>query len=124
MILKENEKSVQKAWIDFWSGYGAVVVKVNNVGIKKPDGSYIPSRQKGISDLIILYKGVPIFAEIKGSDGRVSEEQKLFLEGVKRANGVALVARSIDDALLLKYKIDIMINKAPDYGALQSPDII
>lgn len=79
-----------------WSGF--VVVKVNNGGIRKPDGSFIPPRKKGVSDILACGPDGRFWAiEIKRPGGKLTEEQGLFLSEVRRRNGVAFVAWSLED---------------------------
>ena len=46
---------------------------------------------------------VAVFAalEVKSARGRVTDEQAAFLDAVRRAGGIAGVARSVDDAIAL-----------------------
>jgi len=94
------EKDIQKAIIDYLQYLGAVVVKVNNVGIYKKDtNSYIPTRQLGVSDLLVCYKGKFIAIEVKRKGGKLTLHQEGFLEDVKGGGGIAFVAYSLDDAI-------------------------
>ena len=53
----------------------------------------------GVSDLLGWTEGGRFVAiEVKASRGRVTDEQKAFIDLVRRSGGVAGVARSIDDA--------------------------
>jgi penicillin-binding protein-related factor A (putative recombinase) len=94
-----HEKDLQKAVIDLLEYKGAVVIKINNVGIMKPNGQYIPPRQKGISDLIACYKGKFIAIELKAGNNKPTEYQLTFLEQVKKAGGIALWTNNIDDVI-------------------------
>ena len=97
IMIKEKESDIQKAISDWLQYSKALVVKINNVGIMKVDGSYIPPRQKGISDLIVCYKGRFIALEVKTSKGKLSEPQAEFLAEVVAKGGIGEVVRSIDD---------------------------
>ena len=55
----------------------------------------------GISDIIGLYKGIPLFLEIKTEKGRLSDKQTEFLRKVNDNGGLGVVLRSIDDATKL-----------------------
>ena len=55
--------------------------------------------EKGISDIIGCYKGKFFCCEIKTATGKVSEHQKRFLERVREAGGIAIVARSCEDVV-------------------------
>lgn len=83
----------------------------NNVGsYRDPEGRWIQyGLAKGSSDLI-CWRGVRVRPEHVGSmiavftaietksrGGRLTEEQKNFLDAVERAGGIAIVARSPED---------------------------
>ena len=53
---------------------------------------------KGSADLIGILDGRFVALEVKTERGRVSPEQQLFLDLVRRRGGFAAVVRSIDDA--------------------------
>lgn len=77
----------------------------NNVGVLK-DGRGIPIRyglSVGSADLIglVMTTGQFLAVEIKTEKGRVSPEQKAWLETIRRMGGQAMVMRSVDEAELL-----------------------
>lgn len=98
-MIKESD--IQKQISDFLEYSGFLVIKINNVGIMKPNGSYIPPRQKGISDLIACKNGKFYAFEVKNEKGKLTEHQKLFLEQVKSVGGIAGVVRSVEDVIKL-----------------------
>ncbi len=55
----------------------------------------------GVSDIIGLYKGIPLFLEIKTNNGRLSDKQKEFLRKVNDNGGLGVVLKSVDDAIKL-----------------------
>jgi hypothetical protein len=59
-----------------------------------------PYRIKGISDILgILPNGRLLAIEVKTKTGKVSSDQKLFIDKVNKLGGLAFVARSIDDVI-------------------------
>jgi len=93
-----KEQDIQKAISDWLEYSGYLVIKINNVGIfNQRTGSYIPPRQKGISDLIACKDGKFYAFEVKTPKGKLTEYQEAFLEAVKRCGGVAGVVTSIED---------------------------
>ena len=63
----------------------------------------------GVADFCIVKAGKTIFFEIKTKKGRLSPNQKVFLENVKRLGHQAIVAYGWDDIL---EKVDnIIFNK-------------
>ena len=75
------------------------------------DGSFVHIGEKGVSDLIGMTpyvvkqedvgRTIAVFTalEVKTAKGRASETQTVWLDAVKRAGGIAIVARSPEDAL-------------------------
>lgn len=52
----------------------------------------------GVSDIIVIYKGLFVGLEVKSESGTQSKEQIEFEALVKRAGGFYFVVRSIEDA--------------------------
>ena len=101
---KIKESQIQKIIIDYLQLRGHVVVKINNVGIARPDGKgYIPVRQKGISDLIVCENDTGKFhaLEVKREKGKPTEYQLAFLRQVRQADGKAEIVYSLDDVKTL-----------------------
>jgi len=79
-----------------WNGF--VVVKVNNGGIRKENGQFIPPRRKGVSDILACSPAGRFWAiEVKRPDGVTSPEQERFIEDVKSKGGIGFVVRSVDE---------------------------
>lgn len=96
--LKESE--IQKQIIDWLEWSGHLVVKINNVGIRKENGSFIPPRQRGVSDLLVCKKGGHFVAiEVKVPGNTPTLYQKNFIDDVKRCGGRAIVAYSLNDVV-------------------------
>jgi Holliday junction resolvase len=51
----------------------------------------------GVPDIIACINGRFLAIEVKREDGKVSEIQKFNLEQIRRAGGIAIVARSVGD---------------------------
>lgn len=80
-----------------------VVVWRNESGVAEHHGRYVRyGLQKGSADLIGLLapQGRLLALEVKTPRGRLSEEQKLFLELVRGMGGFACVVTSAAEALL------------------------
>ena len=103
--MKEND--VQKAICEYlW--YSKIFFYRNN---NTP--SYDPKRKafrkmppysiKGVCDIVGIYKGKPLYIEVKKPKPEKtypSKEQKEFINKVNEEGGIAFVARSIDDVKL------------------------
>jgi len=95
-----KEKDIQRQIIDYLELKGWLVIKINNVGIRKENGSYIPPREKGISDLICCDPyGRFIAIEVKKPGNTLSDYQAIFLDRVRSVKGRAIIAYSLDDVI-------------------------
>lgn len=52
---------------------------------------------KGTSDVLGVYKGRLIAIEVKTDKGRLSPEQKTFLDRINNEGGIAAVCRSVEE---------------------------
>ncbi len=73
-----------------------------------------PLYRKGVSDIIGIYRGLPIAIEVKSKYGKLSAEQGLFIKDFLFAGGFACVAKSVGDVNLFLAGIDefLLKNKA------------
>ena len=53
--------------------------------------------QKGVSDIVGIYKGKFLAIEVKTEKGKLNDHQSKFLILVKQNGGIAIVARSVHD---------------------------
>jgi hypothetical protein len=51
----------------------------------------------GVSDIVGVFKGRPLFIECKTDSGRLTPDQKAFLDRAKQEGALACVAKSISD---------------------------
>jgi hypothetical protein len=80
----------------------AVIFRANVGRMETPDGRYFSTGLPvGFSDLFGVRKsdGKAVFIEVKTASGRVSNEQRHFLETMRRNGAIAGVARSPEDAI-------------------------
>ena len=97
-----KEKHTQKAILDYLRLQKVLIWKSNTTGIKKPDGHWIPSQNKGCPDLIGILPGGSgrmLAIEVKSGKGHASDLQLEFITKINQAGGVAFVARSIEDVM-------------------------
>lgn len=71
----------------------------NNVGtLRDRFGAYIKyGLCVGSCDLIGWYLGRFLAVEVKTEEGKLTEDQKNFIEAVNAGGGIAFVARSVDE---------------------------
>lgn len=100
--MKESE--TQKAILDYLA-LKKIFAWRNNTGaqiIRNADGStrFLRFGKKGSADILgIMPDGKFLAIEVKGKKGVVSLDQTNFLVEIKRNNGVAMVAYSLDDVM-------------------------
>lgn len=94
------EKIIQRQILE-WLRYKKVFCwKQNNVGIRKPDGGFIPASTVGVPDILGIVKGGKFLGiEVKRSGGKPSPAQTDFLENIKRNGGIAIVATSLEEVI-------------------------
>ena len=100
------EKQTQRTILDYLELKRIFCWKHHNVGIKKPNGHYIPTSLLGISDILgVLPDGKFLAIEVKRKGGVVSDKQTEFLYNIERNDGVGFVAYDVDDVInnLKKY---------------------
>lgn len=102
MKKEQTEKQIENAILDYLTHCPGEFWRNNSVGVYDPVKKSFrrPSRyhRNGVSDILgVLPDGTFIAIEVKTAKGRVSENQNKFLEDIQKCNGIAFVARSVDD---------------------------
>lgn len=126
MTLTTSEHEIQSAIIDLIRLRGGVVTRINSGSMitKRNDRTYcVQLADKGTSDLIALYKGVYLAIEVKGANGKASDEQIAFLESVAEAGGVGLLAYDVDFVSSLMDRIDFS-RAYPPSSAMHSIELL
>ena len=67
--------------------------------------------EKGVPDILGLYKGKMLVIEVKGPRGKLNRNQELFIDRINREGGIAFVARSVADVLKELTNIDRPLTK-------------
>ena len=110
--LVETEKSLENSILAFlnlqresrfWKNQSVGIFDKAKGIYRKPNNRY---HIKGVSDIIGVYKGIPLFIEVKSSRGTVSVEQARFLDWINALGGCAFVARRLEDVVLKLRDID------------------
>jgi hypothetical protein len=97
MRIHELEKDVQVSITQYLTLIGIYHWKQNNTGIKKDNGSWIPSNLPGVSDILgILKDGRFLAIEVKRPGGKATPAQLEFIENININGGVAFVADNVD----------------------------
>jgi len=76
-----------------------------------PDGRFIKVAQgsyseAGISDIMGVYRGVPIALELKSATGRPTRKQRLFLQQFDRAGGIGKIIKTVEQVKTIIERID------------------
>jgi len=91
--MSTPEGIVVKDCLDYLRAIGAVVIR-NNTG-RRGGVSY---GSLGSSDIIVCLRGGRFLAvECKIPGGKVTQEQRYFLDDVRKLGGIAVVAHSVED---------------------------
>lgn len=99
-VRPPREADVQRTILDALALMGAVVVRVNSGGLKDATGRLVRfNRTPGCSDILACLRGRFVAVEVKrpGKANAVTPIQQAFLDAVRRAGGVGIVATSAAD---------------------------
>jgi len=107
----EYEADIQKAILKYLLYLPKCkVIRSNNIGvpIHKPDGTiaFRKSPVDGLSDILICYRSLFLAIEVKRPGKEPTDDQDIFLSEVEAAEGISLVAYSLDDVIDLINSID------------------
>lgn len=97
-----TESAVQRALLDWfaWVLPDAVVFAVPNGG-KRDKVTAAKMKREGVlpgaPDLIVVWRGIVFFVEVKKHDGRLSEAQKTFRDAVEAQGLHYIVVRNTDE---------------------------
>ena len=100
------ERLIQKSILQFLAANRIFVFRVNTMGVYDPMFKGYRRHSafsiRGVADILGIMPGGRFLAvEVKAAKGRQSPDQKHFEELVKRAGGIYVLARSIDDVRFL-----------------------
>ena len=93
-----EENKVQGRILDYLSTAGILAWRNNNTTTKgrAPGKHFMP----GVGDIVgVLPDGTFLSIEVKTDTGRLSSDQKVFIDAVQERGGCAICARSIDDVI-------------------------
>ena len=98
MTLKPKEAQIQKVILQWLSlQKGTFSFRTNNIGVPMQNGGFRPSPVKGLHDILCCKNGRFIALEVKAPGGKLSKNQKRFLESVESSGGVAAVVTSLEE---------------------------
>lgn len=97
----QTEKFIENAILDYLAARDVFAWKVKSVGtfdvkegrFRRPSKRY----KKGVSDILGIYMGKPLAIEVKSAKGKLSPDQRVFLNEFRVRGGIAILARSTKD---------------------------
>lgn len=97
-----SEKTIENTILNWLSWKGIYAWKTKTTGTyDQRRGRFLkssPLYRTGIADIIGILDNGRLFAiEVKSKKGRTRPNQDLFLSEIKKRNGLAFVARSVED---------------------------
>ena len=100
--FKQSERSIETAILTFLLYSKVWAWKVHRMGTyDAKKGVYRANRSpfqiKGIPDIQGIFRGRPLFIEVKSQDGRLSLEQKDFRDRAIAEGAIWILARSVSD---------------------------
>lgn len=104
-FLKQTESEIVKASLEYLQSRGISAIRMNVGAVRFADKNggqnFVRFGTPGMSDILgILPDGRTLAVECKTANGRLSGFQSEFLDTIRRNNGVAIVARSVEDVEL------------------------
>ncbi len=94
------EKDIQDEILEYL-GWAGILAWRNNTGAAKYEGKertyFVRFSRPGASDIFAIKNGRFIAIEVKKPGGKLSPNQVTFLEEVREAGGLAIVAYSLAD---------------------------
>ena len=95
-----SEKDLQEAVFEFF----AVALPQDCVAFCVPNGdgrmTRAPGALAGIPDICLIYKGRPIFIELKSKRGAVKVHQRFMHDRLTLPGAVVMVCRSLDEVVV------------------------
>lgn len=64
----------------------------------------------GLPDLAIIYRGVPVYFEVKTATGQLSDRQRYVMRQLIKSGAVVGVPRSVADASVMLDEVDAAVN--------------
>lgn len=101
-MLAESEKQIENRIINFLRIIGIFCWKNQSVGIFDPKKKVFRrsnniNHLRGVSDILGIVNGRFLAVEVKSEKGRLTIEQKAFLQNIRAQGGIAFEARSLSD---------------------------
>lgn len=94
-----TEKDTQRAILQYLRLLGAFAFRVNTGATKIGDRFIRFNDVVGCPDILCCLGGRFVGVEVKRKGGRLRPEQAACMDSIRKAGGLAFVARSVDDVV-------------------------
>lgn len=129
-MTNQSEKQIENQIINFLRIVGVFCWKNQSTGIYDPTKKIFRrsnnyNHLRGVSDILGVVDGKFLAIEVKSESGRLTVEQKAFLQNIRAQGGIAFEARSLVDVVqrlkeefpnhlgLSRAAIDIVSRRSP-----------
>lgn len=118
-VNKRTESDLVREIIELLNMHRCVAVRFNNQPtMQVSNGVFVGYRRltnrRGIADIVaVAPNGRSIWIEVKTARGRLSDEQREFLDDVHSHGAIAMVARSVDDVIAMIARQHLLEWNAP-----------
>lgn len=96
MKAKLSESQVQGQILD-WLDRKGIFHYRQNTGGAKLKGFYVKFGKKGAPDIVAIYGGIYVGIEVKKSGKQQTAEQHKYMQNVRNAGGVYILAYQVED---------------------------
>ena len=79
--------------------------------VKKTAGHYKCASESGIPDITVIYRGVYVGLEVKTKKGRLTKDQKVMHERMKKNGTMVRIVRSVDDVKSVLNEVDVFLSQ-------------
>lgn len=104
-IIATKEVDIQRTVCDYLARKKHFFSRINNTPIYDPVGKFFRALPKytlkGFPDVLVLWKGYPVFLEIKTTKGKQSPEQIEFQARCKEQGIEYWVIRKLEDVIAI-----------------------
>lgn len=96
MKAKLSESHVQRQILDWLERKGIFHYR-QNTGVARLKGFHVRFGTRGAPDIVAIYRGMYVGIEVKKLGKLQTEEQKTYMQNVRHAGGMYILAYEISD---------------------------
>lgn len=99
--MASTEKLTQQAILEYLTLKKVFHYRQNSGALKTKTGFYRFCSMNGVPDIVAVKDGVYYAIEVKDKKGKQQTSQVQFQKRIERAGGVYILAKSIDDVMVI-----------------------